>query len=177
MNLSFRPTDYCSDQDCEAIARWMNDPVLRDLWLTKGAKSAAPATAELVRVKHTMNPKSGFHPIRDELAILNGQVVGQYTLILNPPHRKSTAERVLWPSLIIGEKGLRGSGVLRRFLERIKVMAGELGVSHIEVGVFEFNRPMRSLLEKTGFREFARVEDATEAGGRLWADIRYMREI
>jgi len=177
MNLTFRPTDFSSDQDCEAIARWTNDPLLQDLWLPKFAKPKEPATVASVRAQYTNQPKSGFDRIRDELAILNDRVVGQYTLILNPPHRKSTVERVLWPSLIIGEKSLRGTGVLRRFIDRIKISASEFDASHIEVGVFEFNRPMRNLLEKTGFREFARVEGVAETGGQLWADIRYLREI
>lgn len=111
------------------------------------------------------------------VALLRGKVIGQLTLLLNPTHRKSTVERVLWPSLIIGEASLRGSGVVRRFMDRIRALAAEMQISHIEVGVFEFNQPMRCLLEKTGFREFARVENVAEAEGRLWADIRYLKEI
>jgi RimJ/RimL family protein N-acetyltransferase len=177
MNILFRPTDYSSDQDCEAFARWMNDPVLRDLWLPKGAKTESLATAASVRERYSGKDDSPWRACVDEVAVLNGKVVGQLSMILNPPHRKSSVDRVLWPSLIIGEASLLGSGAVRRFMARIRSIAEEMRVRHLEVGVFEFNQPMRNLLEKTGFREFARVEGVAESEGRLWADIRYSREI
>jgi RimJ/RimL family protein N-acetyltransferase len=177
MNITFRPTNYASELDCEAIARWQNDPELQRLWVpNRGEKTEIPrVTADQVaRRAEQVGP---FVPAADELAILNDRIVGQLTVIINPPHRKSTAATVAWPSLIIGEPSLRGSGIVRRFGDRIMAVAKSLRASEIEAGVFEFNEPIRRLLSKAQFEEFARVENMTVRDGRNWADVRYRRPL
>jgi RimJ/RimL family protein N-acetyltransferase len=178
MNITFRPTDYSIDSDCEAIARWKNNPVLQRLWVPiKNSSATQPiVTAAQVREEH-MGPPSPFTPVVDELAILGNRIVGQFTLIINPPHRRSSADIVAWPSVVIGEDSLRGRGLIRRFGDRIFAAARKLGATHLEAGVFEFNAPIRRLLEKAEFTEFARVENMTFQDGRRWADMRYQRLI
>ncbi len=107
--------------------------------------------------------------------MLGNRVVGQVQILLNPPHRKSTAAAVAWPSLIIGERSLRGRGVVRRFGERILTLAKGLNADLIEAAVFEFNDPIRRLLGRAQFEEFDRVENMTIRDGRSWADVRYRR--
>lgn len=111
------------------------------------------------------------------MAILGDRIVGQITLIINPPHRKSSADIVAWPSVVIGEDSLRARGAIRRFGDRIFIGAKQLGATHLEAGVFEFNTPIRRLLEKAGFTEFARVENMTFQNGKSWADVRYQRQV
>jgi len=177
MNIAFRPTDYSSDIDCETIARWHNDPELQRLWVpTRDENQALPrVTAQGIRERSSK--LGAYKPAVDEMAMLGERVVGQVQILLNPPHRKSTAATVAWPSLIIGEQSLRGRGVVRRFGERILTLAKGLNADVIEAAVFEFNDPIRRLLGRAQFEEFARVENMTVRQGKNWADIRYRRPL
>jgi len=179
MNLIFRPTDYGSDNDCEAISRWRNNPSLQRLWVPfqKDKEIESVPLVSVSQIRSEASMASAWTPIIDELAILGGRIVGQITIIVDPPHRKSSGDRIAWPSLIIGEDLLHGRGIVRRFGERIINSSKEIGASHLEAGVFEFNQPIRRLLEKASFKEIARVENITWRDGRSWADVRYERPI
>lgn len=134
MNISFRPTDYHSETDCMAIANWKNNSLLRKLWIPLRNEDELPlVTVEQVRTAGL--EFSAFTPALDELAVLNGRIVGQITLILDPPHRRSNGPKVAWPSIIIGEDSLRGKGVVRRFYERILLGAQAIGL-HISKPVY-----------------------------------------
>jgi len=178
VNISFRPTDYDSDDDCEAIAKWRNNPNLRRLRVPSKDTNELPSIVTGTQVRaESKRPPSAFSPSVDEMAVLGNRIVGQITLIINPPHRKSTAATVAWPSIIIGEGSLRGRGIARRFGERVFSAARNLVASHLEAGVFEFNSTIRRLLEKAEFTEFARVENMTWRDGKSRADVRYQRPV
>ena len=131
-------------------------------------------TAADVRAEGTK--KGSWAPAVDELATLNGRIIGQLTILVNPPMGRSTHAKVAWPSVIVGDDTLRGSGIVRRFGPRLLELARALDCSHFEAGVFEFNATMRRLLEGVGFREFTRVENVTRHEGAECAALHYERE-
>jgi hypothetical protein len=93
VNLRFRPTNYESEADCAAIAAWRNDPALRRLWLpARPEREVVLVTAADVRAEGTK--KGSWAPAVDELATLNGRIIGQLTILVNPPMRRSTHAKV-----------------------------------------------------------------------------------
>lgn len=177
MNVIFRPTDYRDELVCSAIAEWENDSELRRFWVPAmdGAEALPPVTPAEIKARNTQI--AGAKPDLDEVAFLGDRIVGKITIILNPPHKRLAEANVAWPSLIIGEKSLRGSGIVRRFGQRIIAKSLALGATHLEVGTFEFNQPIRGLLQRSGFREFTRVPGITWREGRAWDDVRYEKKL
>lgn len=175
MNIQFHTTDYESETDCAAIAAWRNHAELRRLWLPeRPEREIVLVTAADVRAEGAKKNSGAL--AADELATLNGKIIGQLTILVNPPMKRSSHAKVAWPSVIVGEDSLRGSGIVRRFGPRLLALARALDCSHFEAGVFEFNTTMRRLLEGVGFREFARVENVTRHEGAGCAALHYERE-
>ena len=159
-------------EDCEHLAKWFNDIELQRLWLPRRQESTqrSAETAQSIAEKH--QAPSDFKPLHELIILADEKIIGQTTLYLNPPHRRSKGAKIAWPTIVIGNPTARRQGIGTIVGKHIIELSCEAGATHIEAGVFEFNQPIRSLLEKNGFKEIAKVEGFTWQNGRSWADIR-----
>lgn len=174
MTISFRSISYeTTSNDCELLAKWHNDPELRELWLPRRSETHQRPyeTASGLRKQH--GEPTDFHPLSESMILLEGTPVGQFVLYLNPPHRLSKGALVAWPTLVIGDAHHRRKGIGTAVGKHILQLARAAHATHIEAGVFEFNHPIRNFLEKVGFLEIGRVPDFTWYDGRKRPDIRY----
>lgn len=178
MNVTFRKIDYSQNIDCEILAKWRNDRFLQKLWIPRKINNdtfVPQVTVDQIRSEEQQ--RSRFSPVLEEFAVLGDRIVGQISIIIDPPHKKTLHASVAWPSIIIGESSIRGTGIVRKFGDRIITVSRSLGVSYIEAGVFEFNKTIRRILEGAGFEEFSRVECMTYIEGKPAADIRYRLQL
>jgi diamine N-acetyltransferase len=64
--------------------------------------------------------------------------------------------RLVVVSDVVVLKDYRRCGIGRALMERIERWAGEQGASHVELSVYEFNKPAISFYRKLGFRTASR---------------------
>lgn len=171
--ISFRSIDYRSGHDCKLLAQWHSDEEIQALWLPRRSPESIPVVATVESVKTEGLAHSEFSPLHELVIERDGISVGHVCLYLNPPHRLSRGDKVAWPTIIIGDKMNRRQGIGTLVGAHLLKLARDAGATHVEAGVFEFNLPIRQLLEKHGFREIGRVRDFTWHAGKLWPDVRY----
>ncbi len=70
--------------------------------------------------------------------------------------RDSDAGKVAWIYDIVIEEALRGRGYGRALMAEAELLAGQMGLSRVELNVFADNAVARSLYESSGYRETAR---------------------
>jgi|GEM_PF-5606512 len=69
-------------------------------------------------------------------------------------------------------------GEMNFFLDRRPIITPKANTAWagIVIGVFEFNEVALSFYKKMGYQEIARLSDYTFSKGRIWADIRMLKE-
>ena len=103
---------------------------------------------------------------------LDGQLVGEISFQLDPPHLYKKELGTAWISITIGIESARGRGIGVRAMEYLEAQVRDQGLKRIELGVFEFNSPAIGLYKKMGYKEIGRIKDFTFYQGEMWADIR-----
>jgi RimJ/RimL family protein N-acetyltransferase len=174
MHLSLRPIDYQSVSDLNLLVKWFNDPELRSMYMGRKDEAHIPPLETIESIKnHRLNRDPAFEPLGEWMIIADQVPVGEVSLILNPPHKRSRGEKVVWPSIAIGEKSYLRKGIATWVIGQILLEGKKVSATHVEAGIYEFNLPMRKLIQKIGFKEIARIENFTWFEGRKWADVRY----
>ena len=56
-------------------------------------------------------------------------------------------------------------------------MAIHDGARRFEIGVFEFHTKALTLYKKLGYKEFKRISSFTFFNGRMWDDIRMVKQV
>jgi RimJ/RimL family protein N-acetyltransferase len=159
------------------MAEWENDPDIRELFLLFKNKEAlerisTPKSVALNYAKSEDNPtEQCFMILLDKKPV--GKIsffIDRYPIIFP---KKSTA----WVGIVIGSKFARGCGVGSAAMKQIEALAKESGAKRIELGVFEFNHAAKAFYEKLGYLEFKRLPEYTYSRGKMWADIRMVKEL
>lgn len=153
-----------SSADRDAVRRWMADPeLIRFTVLVPGPEYApvrpySPLAADRYLRTLTRDPR------RRSFAVTYGaRHVGNVGL------KELNLERGVGECFIeIGERDVRGRGVGAEAMTLLLDYAFEdLGLSEVNLGVFEFNDPARRLYERLGFR-YQGTYGWHWAGGRFW---------
>jgi len=168
MNVSFKKLTQSTPEVAAKFNTWENDPALIP-FIRPNQTQADLDKRETVTVETIQKRLE-----HDEIYLIydGGQLVGEINYQVDPKHLYRKEPGTAWIGINIGEELARGKGigvVAMKFLEeQIKAV----GLSRIELGVFEFNANAIKLYQKLGYREIGRIKDFTYWQGRLWQDIR-----
>lgn len=172
--ITFRDFDFDSRADCEFQARWDNDRSIRHL--SYHCKDAAEAARVLTPEDIAAGkPKDPTH--RRWMILEDGAPVGEMGFSLDDGQLVTKAPGTAWIGILIGEASARGRGVGERAMAYLEERAREVGAQRIELGVFEFNEVAIRFYQKLGYREVARLPEYAYWNGRMWTDIRMLKEL
>lgn len=176
MNLSYREINYQSKDDCAIIANWHNNPEIQEFFIPKREDSEELkiySPEDIYQEKSTCDNKVGTF----QFILLDNVVIGMFSVLFDPKHKMAKDLIIGWPSILIADSALRRNGIGTEVGTEISRIAKDFGATHIEAGVFEYNKPIISLLEKYGFEYLDRREKTTYHNGRHWDGVHYLKEI
>jgi len=174
--IHFRPAHKDDGEALAIMVRWANDPAIRHLFrpFTDQQHAARPKTLVSAASDLASAMESGRQMYFIEL---DGAVVGEVNLVMNPPHLHEPLGETAWFGIVIGEEEARGKGIGAEAIRFIEEVARGEGAIWAQIGVFEFNERARRLYENLGYHEIARKADATWWKGKLWTDIRMQKQL
>jgi len=100
------------------------------------------------------------------------RLVGEMNYQVDPEQLLRRVPGTAWIGIQIGEPRARGKGIGAQAMHYLEERIRDRGLRRIELGVFEFNKPARTLYRRLGYREFGRIPDFTFWKGKMWEDIR-----
>ncbi len=156
--------------------RWANDPEIRHLFRPFASKQQAQRPATLVNTATKLAAALEAGRLW-YLIELDGVLVGEVNLVMDPPYLHDRQGKTAWFGVVIGEAQARGQGLGKAAMRHIEEVAREHGALWGQIGVFEFNAPARALYENLGYREIARIPEATWWKGKRWTDIRMQKSL
>ena len=170
--VRFEDIDPSNNSHAEAFVLWNKNPVLIKNWtLQKEDQVTTEFTKEdFVRQFSNSNglEKSVF------MIKLGEQYIGYGQFYIDHPVAITKEGRVAWPSICFGEDESRGKGLGLILCQYLLKKAKEANCTHIEAGVFEFNREMKNILNRNGFKLVGKQENKTSVDGRWWSSEHYL---
>ena len=106
------------------------------------------------------------------LIYYEGQLIGEMSYSIDPPHLFKKEKGTAWIGITIGERSGRSKGIGYQAMQYLEQEIKLDGLKRIELGVFEFNSQAIRLYHKLGFTEIGRILDFTFWNDRMWQDIR-----
>lgn len=152
---------------------WENDPLL--IPFLRPNRDQAALASSLVVTEASLKKRMARDPIY--LIYADDQLVGEMNFQIDPEHLFKKEAGTAWIGINIGEAFARGQGVGAQAMLFLEECIQTKGLSRIELGVFEFNRPARKLYQKLGYQEIGRIADFTFWQGRMWQDIRMEKHL
>jgi RimJ/RimL family protein N-acetyltransferase len=174
--ISYRPTNYESIEDCRMLAKWDADPKIRHLAMPQRDEHSLSNPKSAEQIQKEEREKSNDSMV-DLLIMSDEKAIGHCSIQFDPPHRLIKTGKVAWFGLTIGEESFRYKGIGKRVMRHLEELAILHGANCIEVGVFEFNGPSLKMCLALGYREFGRIEKFTYWQGKYWADIRLLKQL
>ncbi len=173
--LRYRLFNPESVRDCELVARWSNDPEIRPFmsYFPNEAAYAELSSPEKVALELG---ESARHGVKRYMIILDGFEIGEMSLQLDARQCMRRAPDTAWLSITLGEASARGRGLGSLAMKQLEAYAWQAGAARAELGVFEFNERAHRLYKSLGYQEIGRVPEFTWHQGRLWTDIRLLKE-
>ncbi len=151
-----------------AFTRWENDPTLIPL-------SRPNRNKEDLEQRQVVTRDDLVQRLNDQhiyLIYLDHQLIGEMSYQVDPGHLIKHERGTAWLGITIGEAHGRGKGIGRQSLHYLEKQIRLHGCTRIELGVFEFNGPARTLYQKMGYQEIGRIAEFTYWQDRMWQDIR-----
>jgi RimJ/RimL family protein N-acetyltransferase len=176
-NVTYRPIDFESDRDCALLAKWTNDPAIRHLIapFQNDAEFANLETIESIQLEFQC--RGPFQHVADLMILLDGIPLGTANLLIDPLHRITPTKNISWYGIVIGEAKARGRGIGKKAIEHLEQISLENGSTIAEVGTFEFNSAGLALFKSLGYQEIKRLPDFTYWNGKMWADVRFIKNL
>ena len=168
MDIKFRKLIEATADVAECLTRWDNDPALIPRIRPNKDKEALDAR-EVVTIE-VLEQRLEHHHMY--LIYLGGQLIGEVEYQIDPKYLCKKEPGTAWIGIVIGEEIARGRGIGRLAMEYLENQIRLHGLKRIELGVFEFNQPAIRLYERSGYKEFARIDNFTYWQGKMWQDIR-----
>ena len=174
--IRFRPAHQDASEVLATLVRWENDPAIRHLFRPFKTKEDAARPTTLVDAATKL--ASALESERSVFFIeLDGALVGEVSLMLDPPMVHASQGKTAWFGVVLGEAHARGKGFGRLAMEFIEDEARKQGAEFAQIGVFEFNARARGLYESLGYEEIARKPKFTWWKGKTWTDIRMQKTL
>lgn len=168
MEISFKKLIRPSLEIAAAFTKWENDPNL--IYLTRPNPSSADLEKQTVVNVDELGKMLEHQTLY--LIHFDGQLVGEMSFQIDPPHLYKKETGTAWIGITIGEESARGKGLGKLAMQYLEEEIGTAGYKRIELGVFEFNLPAQKLYQKMGYAEIGRIPDFTFWQGKMWTDIR-----
>ena len=168
VQIHFTPLVEPTDEIADAFTRWENDPLLIPL-------SRPNRNQEDLEKQHIVTSDDLVQRLNDQhiyLIYLEHHLIGEMSYQVDPGHLFKHERGTAWLGITIGEVHGRGKGIGRQALHYLEQQIRLHGFARIELGVFEFNVPARTLYHNMGYTEIGRIPAFTYWHDRMWQDIR-----
>jgi RimJ/RimL family protein N-acetyltransferase len=168
VNISFQELHDPTLEIAAAFSKWENDPAL--IPFIRPHQDQASLEARQVVTVETLRERLAHDHIH--LIFVDDVLVGEMDFQVDPKQLFKKEPGTAWIGINIGEASARGKGVGRAAFAHLEQHIRSLGLTRMELGVFEFNAPAIRMYHNAGFTEIARLNDFTYWQGRMWPDIR-----
>ena len=172
--ITFRPFDYSSQSDCNIQAKWENDPSIRHLFCFFKDE---PSSLIKITPQQIAHQKPSGHSRRRWMILWDEALVGEMGFSLDDEQLITKIPNTAWIGITIGEASARNRGVGIVAIKYLEDQLAQLGVQSIELGVFEFNEIAIRFYRKLGYQEIIRLPDFAYWNGKMWADIRMLKDL
>lgn len=171
MNIHYKKFNINDQDQLEALFKWDNDENMYHLITpVKGPEQKfTPINMEQVKEKYRIRQDDGKYLF---LVYDQDRPIGQFSIHIDPEHLYKKIKNTSWLGIGIGEKTYWGTGVGEKAMAFFEQESVNLGLSRIELGVFEYNVRAVHFYKKLGYQEIARLEKFTYWQGKYWSDIR-----
>lgn len=149
------------------ITKWNNDPEIKYFIGANFSEGEMPDCTKEELYEAANKGTKRIYMIMD-----GDRPIGELSLSIDPPHLHKKEKNTGWISICIGEKAYRGKGVASQAMAFLEEECRRLGLTRIELGVFEYNERAQAFYIKTGYKPFARIESFVYYSGEWRADIR-----
>ena len=175
MQITFREIDRRSDDDFKLLEKWDNDPAIRHLCQHFPSKEACEKLISIDDIKkRILNPNDRF---QRHLILMNQEPVGDICFSMDFDECVTKTPQTAWLGIAIGEAAARNRGIGTIAMRHLEQLALQAGAQRFELAVFEFNDVALNMYTKLGYREIQRIPNFTYWNGRMWDDIRLLKEI
>lgn len=172
--LTFQRVDPDCETEIDALLRWENDPVLSEtLRPNFDGVPLIPITRDEV-IKAYRQPDRICFLFREQQ---DEKWLGYVQVQLSHPVMMGEREHGGWLAICVGEHSARGKGYGKKAMQYIEDYAKSIGLTRLELGVFDFNTAARALYKSCGYREFAVEPDFAWHNGIKFSDIRMEKQI
>jgi len=173
MNHHFTKLIKPTHKAAAAFTKWDNDPAL--VYLARPNQNQADLEKQTVVDVDELGKRLEHNIVY--LIHLDGQLVGEMSYQIDPPHLYKKEIGTAWIGITIGEESARGKGLGSLAMQYLEDEIRNAGYKRIELGVFEFNVPAQKLYQKIGYVEIGRIPSFTFWQDKMWTDIRMEKYI
>lgn len=169
--------NYQNHEDCELLAKWSNNDRIK-FFINRfpneesSQQIIAPEVYQKKADLHSLN-----RPNRHVFILYDEHPIGFAAYEFDPSFCEMKDQNTVWLSILIGEEEYHGKGISKVVMHDIEQMAIHDGARRFEIGVFEFNTKALTLYKKLGYKEFKRISSFTFFHGRMWDDIRMVKQV
>ncbi len=162
---------FMSDQVVARRNKWENDVEIQHFTTPNFKEEPLPyRTLETTYIESILRLEES--RLYDYLVFDDDELIGECSIMIDPSQLERKTEGSGWVGLVIGEAAARGRGLGREIMEFLEYECRNLGLSRIELGVFEFNKNAIKLYEKMGYKRFVELDNFTFYDGKWYKDIR-----
>ena len=146
--VDINPSDHDQAQE---FAVWTRDPAMVLNWTRQLPERE-------IRFYSTEDFKQQFSENKNQerktafMMKIAGSYIGYAQIFIDHPVAITKAGKVAWPSLAIGNANFRNKGYGKLLIQQIIKISIDQQCDAVEIGIFEFNQPMKTLLIRLGFK-------------------------
>jgi RimJ/RimL family protein N-acetyltransferase len=174
--VSFEVIDPNNLEQAKEFVSWYKNPLMIKNWVLQREEST-PVNFEVEDFKKQFSVKENSREKHAFMIKVNDNYIGYGQFYINHPVAVTKDGRVCWPSIAIGNDDFRGQGFGLEICKQIYEHAKKLNCTHIEAGIFEFNKKMKKMLVDNGFVMIDKKENLTFVDGKWWASEHYLLKL
>ena len=161
-------------EQVEFLFKNQRDPRWSHLVCPQGPRFPPPASS-LSAFQQDLLTRTGHK--EHYLITLNDLFVGDISLMVDPPMLFLKEAQSGWLGIGIFDESLHGKGIAAKAMDFIEARARILGLTRLELGVFEFNLRSQKFAKKSGFVQIGQIPEFTLHQDRLWDDLRFEKRL
>lgn len=174
--ITFEDIDPNNLEHAHEFIKWTKDSVMNENWFCQRPDSEK-VEYSIEQFKEEFNYSDKDFEIYGFIMKVDGACVGYGQIIINQGGAFTKDKRVSWPSVAVGESANRSKGLGTLISQKVYEISKLHNCDVIEVGIFEFNNPIKQLLLKNGFKLIGKKEKITYIRNRWWNAEHYLLPI
>jgi RimJ/RimL family protein N-acetyltransferase len=175
--IAFRPFYPLSETDCQRLAKWANDPFSRHLFNHFPNEEAYGIQTTAQEIGERSLKEEGAPGFQRWMILRDGEPIGEMSFGIDAPQLLTKLPGTAWLGIVIGEAAARRHGIGTEAMHYLEHAAQQVGATRIELGVFEYNTSAIQFYRKLNYRQIAVIPEFAHWNGRLWSDIRMLKEL